>query len=757
MADDIPIYQQKTAVQPGGNLPAVGSALGKKPGYEPALDKSLADFDYYTNYAASAAQELGATLGKDRGQKPGGFLVPPIFESQKSFHQAYKEEEFQNLAFEGQQSLKKMQILASRNPTKASLATYQKEGTKVIEELLEISSPGNQADLKRGLKGIYENGALNVAEANYKKERDEMKAQANVRFDESTKSAYNNAFTGNKELSEQDRNIAMRNIDGMVQSGLINGEEAYKRLDIIENAQKMGDLHSKVQEWTKDGTYAEKIRQFAENRPESMTPLKHQEYLGSMMQVHGQYQAALNADQQLTYMSTLNQIQGGIQLSPSQLEDAKAQMGPQNALKLDHDILQLNKKANDTVKLVNDMTPDFGDVVKMSKWSDGEVDKVFNHYLAGAAAQAGVQPDEIPLTAQAQLAAGFGAPVKGFTDKLENAVRYGDAGTATEAARAIRTLNNNNPITVSKLDNNAKATAGLYDLYARNTSITGEEALKAARNEVYNIDDNTKKQRLEGLKQWYSDNKLNDYNVKLKRIAEGLGATEGWFGTGLFAKGKKELVPAGLTTVVDGLVQSMAQRTPNPEMAWTMAMDELKKTYKETDTNNRKEIMALAPETVLPGNSVWQQNDKIKAIKDMVDRNKELREKNGFVYNELDWPDAPDTENLIDKLLVEGDIKINVDGKPSKIVIVSDVVTQLSPTQQPSWQLNYIDEKGMQIPLMDMNGANAVARWVPDIKGLESQVKKRNDRLLTSAKALKEARGDVRDVYRNPITELGID
>lgn len=752
MADDIPIFEQKTAIQQGGALPSVGKALSQKPGYQMDIKKSLTDLDYYSKYAQQASSDLGQALGQIRGERPGGFVVPEIFENQKSFHDAYKKEEFVNLSYDGALALEKMKLLASRNPTRGNLQTYQKEGNKVIEDILDIASPGNKNELKRYLESNFDNGALNIAERNFKKEQEDMLHQGNIKQDQAIKNVYNNSFTGNKELSEKDKEIAIANVYSMINSHLINAEEGVKRIETIEKMQTRGEFDAKAKEWTDNGTFEENIKQYAENKPENITPIEHQENVANMMQYHNQYQSALSGQQYLTYMGTLNQIQSGVQLSPTQLDSAKQEMGPSYAVKLDHDLIKVSSKQNEIVNLSNEMQPDIGNPVKMSKWSDGDVDKVFNLRLNQAAQQAGVNPEEIPLTDQAQIASGMGAPVKSFTEKLENAVKYGGSEMATNASRAIRTLQHNSPVTISKLDKNANATANLYDLYARNTSINGEEALKAARNDVYNIDDNTKKQRIEAVDQWYKDKKYNNYNVKLKAIAEGIGVT-----SGLFNSANPKLVPAGLTTIVDGLVNSMAQRVPSPEIAWNMAMDELKKTYKETNTNNRKEIMALTPETTLPGNEIWQQNDKIRAIKNMVDKNKELKEKNGFVYNELDWPDAPDTNNLVDKLLVDGDIKINVDGKPSKIVIVSDIITQLSPIQQPSWQLNYIDEKGMQIPLMDMNGPNAVARWVPDISRLESEIKKREQRLFEEAKYKQEHRNDTKEFHLNQILETGID
>ena len=179
---DIPILEQQEGIAEGGGLPSFAS-MGSKPvpnARAPHLESSLADFQYYNNYARQGANELGEMLGTMRGQKPGGFIIPPIFDSQRSFNEAYKHEEFQNLNFEGSQALRKMQNEVIKNPTLQNINKYQQEGSDLVEQLINTATPSNQPQLKRSLKGQYETDMLGLSDALYNKTQQEALAHSNV-------------------------------------------------------------------------------------------------------------------------------------------------------------------------------------------------------------------------------------------------------------------------------------------------------------------------------------------------------------------------------------------------------------------------------------------------------------------------------------------------------------------------------------------------------------------------------------------------
>ena len=108
------------------------------------------------------------------------------------------------------------------------------------------------------------------------------------------------------------------------------------------------------------------------------------------------------------------------------------------------------------------------------------------------------------------------------------------------------------------------------------------------------------------------------------------------------------------------------------------------------------------------------ENDKAHQVYQMVEENKQIRANGGFALNELDWPDAPNFDDLMSGPLHSGPISILVDGVPRQIAVDSDVATQLSPLNDLSWGLGYMDDNKIFNPIINPFGNFGPYRFVPN-------------------------------------------
>ena len=728
---EIPQYESHEQVR-GETLPSMG-ALANKPvpkGQEPIqpyLEAAKADIDYFSRYAENSSHALAKSLGELRGQKPGGFMIPPIFESQKTFYEAYKAEELQNLNFEGQKALTGMQQLAGRNPTPNGLLSYQKQGSMTVQEILDTASPGNKAALKRSLTAKYDSGTLGLSEAIYNKNKAKMKSEANVRNDVGLTQIYDSAAEGNEVLTNETFDMRKRDLGNQLYKEEISQEEYHKQIKALEETRRNGKYAGKAKEWIKDDNFQEKMRDFVENNPDKLSPSNHQEVTQSMMRFHNQFEAARKGDQYLAYMDTRTAISGGQMPTPSQLETAKERMGRDYAAQID---LEIGKKnAKETLSLQNhqNFLDNIDNSSYQSQLNDKQFAKQFNQLVRNAESRMGLEPGAMPIAQQLELSQEIPRTNNVLAKQFNNDLKGGSPQRFHDAAMAYSNPNNKNNLTLLGVDKDAQARAYKYE-----NKIAAGHNPEIAYQMVNEDFANLSPQQLEAREQKFTEltKKNSDYDMStfdntLKLCAKNLDFPKAQF-------------PEELPLIWKNEVEDNFKRTNDMDSAMRMANKSIKDIY-----GIRKDrVMKLPPERYIQNyplaesyidNQIFDSAKEVfKEYKDIYDKHKEQD-----YYYEFDVKEVGSTnileakyqENRYMNLYKGGPIKarkIYRNGEIQKgIIDIQADSRSLRPQDGniPNYYVGFITEQSA-LPLKDPRNQFSPLRYKPDFTNLNTEMKR---------------------------------
>ncbi len=708
---DIPEYRRNTGITPAGSSGSFQAATaGVAKSHELMGDIS-------SGLAQTASNEKARLDGIEAAKTPGRKLFPAFTQSDQAFVRSYKEEEYNSLIYNGHKYLNDSYELASKNPTASSLKSFQNGAQKALEGYVSQSQQDLAPGLKRALEQMYDSKYYQLANAVEARNKKNMTANFRHGFSVDMENVGNFHLQGMHEAATEAYSRNIGNINNALANDLITSDQAkeFKDAALIDNESKYMTYRAIENEKEGGGEGYDLLKFMADNRDEKLTPLQQLEVNKHVKSALDTRQSMLATQQQLDYTKAKSTLQSG-NLTPAAMIDIQDQLSAQQFASFELEVAKYNAKAGQATNNLNSMLPNFGDAAAMSQYSNKQMDSVFEQILQQQKGNAERNGEEFKgsLIDQAMIAQDIKREVPSLVKKMDAAINFGSPEQALEAVRAYEMLKTNNEIGVQSIDPKTKSVGRLYSLYANNTSNTPEEALSRARGDVYGVSDDVRAERQENMKEYLKAKNLNTYQGKINHIAKSLG-TKHWFG-------KNEIIPAGITTKYSELLYDMAGDTPLAEEADAMVMDELRKTYKKTNTNNRAEIMKIPPESVLPNVGNFIENDKARALKDFVDKNQAIRKSGGVTFNELSWDGAPDlTKDLIEDKLVDGDLIINIDGKKRKVVVVTDQVTERPADGSYSWAFNYILDDGRQAPLMDLYNPSASARWYPDTRYVKSR------------------------------------
>ena len=408
---------------------------------------------------------------------------------------------------------------------------------------------------------------------------------------------------------------------------------------------------------------------------------------------------AISGQQQLVFANTSNKLDANVQMTPTELSTAKEEMGPKLAAKLDHQILMggaATRKINNESQgvLQNFDNPIFLSNVTPAPINHA-VDKVI---IPQAEAQKG---EPLTLTEQSQLLSTFKAPVQSFQNRISAGLQYGDMNQRLDAARALAVAKEKNPILVKGMTKDEMALADMYASKALDPKYQTPDGADKIRDEIYKVDEDTQKERARQVNTYVKDHQLNDAIVLKNATVKALGL-----------KPSKELkLPAGLTNVYMNLIRDNILRTGDTKQARDAADFEIKQNYGQ---DNNGKVKFMPPEKVYTNLGYVLQNDKLRAVKEMVDVNKKIKADGGYPLHDIEWPDEPDLSDLLKEPITKGPVKLKIDGHLRELEFDSDLTTQFSTSDDMSWSLGYVNEYGIVNPLINPNSRMGTYRFVPN-------------------------------------------
>src|SRR6266702_3562400 len=471
MAKEILEYEKSKTIQPTTE-PKMGeiaqpASLAKSFHEVGRANEALANFG--SQLAQNASKQAAQERGIDAAKNPGRSLWPSFTKADQEFNKAYKEEEGQVLQYRGTQAIRKMfdEVAKDPNPTGLSLDKYEKSSKDTINDIISNSDVSNKTVLKRYLEDVYEDGfsklSHKVEEANRRYLDKQMASQA--------VSTSENMISANKGWDSQTLENAIKSETELYQESM--GQYQYLNTPEGEKPELMAD-----------------IRKNPDNHVflKGLNRVQQDRVIGNLQNFNSNYQGALEGQRYINYTNAEAKRTLGT-LSPEDVNNAAETMGPRYAAKLNSSIATQQTKINKEAALSAEMTPVLDDAVQMSKYSNDQVNTVFQKILGVGAKNLGIDVNAMPLTAQAQLAEGIKAPITSLSDKLSSGIKSKDPRVESEAIASYNKLSENNPVSMAKIDNDADKISVL----AKNLKQGGTQELEAnlqAQQAILELDDN---------------------------------------------------------------------------------------------------------------------------------------------------------------------------------------------------------------------------------------------------------------------------
>jgi len=714
---ETPKFERSTPIKPAQATQGFGEVTSQFASFSSNIGQMGATL---AQESANKYAQLQGIKDAQRNAKEGKLrpMLPSFTEADKHYAAAYQQEQSQAIAHEGQQTLQAYLRTASKTPTGDALGDYEKFGKQSIDDLVSKAPRAVQPNLRRGLEDVYLNGFNKLADRVQQSNKEYLESQnvafANAKLDNISDLVNSNDLNAGYEALQNYKQF----VNEQAEQYRVTGGQAGYAPHIAIAAMKQGEdrWHQAVfnQGWKEaeaEGKSSEYIKNARENKPKEITAAQHDQYMKGLVSYAAEYNAALSAQQTIDYIKYATKVDTG-QMTEADLLQAQQKISEKQMAELEHRIATRNNSASKATLLYNESENRQNEAGFMSRYSGHEIDMIFGKKMElynNAMTQQTGQPHEATLAEKAMVAQTINAPIPALTQELSRVANYGTPAEAVEAARSMVMLDNNNlGVTIGGMSDKDKSILNTFKDLRSDTTYSPEESLKLAR-EQSNVDDNTKQSR---LNRWNDIKKEKDYYkdtaAKIKRIGDNIGAKTGWFR-------ERNLVPTGLDVSFDRIMNRLIPLYADPAKAEAEAFLQLSRVNKPTNVNNRNELMKMAPPP-----EVW--NDRYRALKEFVDKSNAHKAAGGFVLNDVDWPNAPDIDSLYSQPPIGGDLVINVDGKPRKIIIEGDLTTQWGSDMVPSYAFSYLDDDGVAMALMDFNTGEQ-ARWIPDYLGIDKRLK----------------------------------
>jgi hypothetical protein len=703
---DVPEYKRGNRIEPGAPVQGFEQAYSN-------LGAATRDIGAFGNQLAqNAANQIARQKGIDAAQTPGRKLIPAFTQADSEFTTAYKQEEANVLQFQGNQSLKKLYTEANKNPnpTSADLNLYEKNAKKSIDDLLQLSDTSNKTNLKRALENSYDGYFYDLANkvdnSNRRYMSDSLSAQS-----ESTRelmsSAARDGRTGDAEALYQER---LKQID---QKAALEGLSA-ERVAYLKNDEKefYANGHGEYEYLKK--TEQEKPEYIASIRkdPDSHEFLKglnraqQDRVIGRVQQFANQYESAFKGQQYINYANLLAKSNMG-QLSQEDIEssinDGKITAHQLADLKLRQS--NASSKSNRIHNEATGIVQNYDNPIFLANTTDAPRNYAADKIIIPLAEREKGGP--LTLSEQSQLLTSFKAPVESLQKRISAGLTSGTPAQKIDAAQSVAIAKEANPLLVKGMSKNDLALAGLYNSYSKNPQAMTEEGMKSIEDKIFNISKEDLEERQLKTDTYFKDRGLNDAGHLRYETLRALGLNN---------KSKIALDP-GLTIVYANKIRDAIMRTGDISQAEEDASFELKQYYGPDDQG---EVMYMPPNKAYTDLGYILNNDQLRSVKEMVDKNTEYKNKNGFVMTELEWENPPDFSKMTSGPLHEGSLKLKVNGEMRPIVVKSDITTQLSPLNDLSWAIGFLDNNKIFNPLIDPYARFGTYRFWPNKEFLES-------------------------------------
>jgi|DEB0MinimDraft_10_1074344.scaffolds.fasta_scaffold00353_3 predicted chitinase len=368
-------------------------------------------------------------------------------------------------------------------------------------------------------------------------------------------------------------------------------------IQIIENT-PLEDLHISEQERINITNTAKNAMARAESENEKVLNIKQE------FDKEAEKQRMFEYDLQLEMKAEHPNGPLNIDILNKDLEDGKLSID--NYRKYVKKTAKVELKEIEQLRLNKQISHNIENNLGLGDFTPEQIEDHFNNTLTYHKEEDGNPPN---IMKQAQIATLYKAPLKSFTNKLEGLIRDGDPEQANEAIIATSLLMSKNPNAIEKLGekersvvNYVAAVGGLNNAVGDKYAISSTKLIDKAREVVYNMDEDTKKQFAKDFK-----NLTKDEDVFKKTLDTALG-----FDT--------KDVPAPLREELRSLMSMEYQRTGQLGAAQKFVNDTVGRHMGKSILSGDR-VMLLPPEKLFPGTNPQVFEDMLlQNLNESVDR-----------------------------------------------------------------------------------------------------------------------------------------
>lgn len=691
---EAPTYQRQSSIQP------VSDTAHLRYGAAMSGDTAMTDMlgTMGLQIAQNSANEQARIKGVEAAKTPGKTLFPAFNETTKAFNDAYKKEEEQILQFESEKFLNNVYHEASLdpNPTSKTLFTFEDTAKKGIEDVLS-QSPNVTTELRRHLEKSYESKYMNLSERVFDSNRRYLKEQNAAQQELNESEMMNTMRDGNPEASQSYYNQALQNI----YTAAAQNNTPPERVAIQERALKREYVTGSLQKEYIDTPNKDKpafLAGLQDKISEDIPADDRDAIASSLVKFANQYESSFESQQYINFIKYKSKLDNG-ELTKSDLVDMQDNVSASQLSKLELEAAKGGSKSFKLETNARQVVDNYDNGVFLFNQTPGPINYAVDNIIIPIAEQEKGEP--LTLAEQGELLSSFKAPVESYQNRLSGALEVGSDEQKLDAARAIDYLKSSNPVIVKGMSKNDLALASMYSKYSQDPKYQGPGGLDLIKDKMSNLTPEVREERQKQASTYFRDNQLNDADYLKMKTYKAMDIK--------YKKGKSLPLKPGATVEYANLIRDGIYQTGDVEIAEKDAASKMKATYGEYGGK----VMRMPPTKVYTDMGYVLENSKMKAVKEMVDTNKDIKKNGGFALNDLEWDDAPDFSDMLSKPLGSGNPKIKIDGVLRDVVIDSDLDTQLSSLEDMSWSLGYLDEYGQMMPLINPFARTGNYRFKP--------------------------------------------
>lgn len=701
------VIQRQASIQPQGNVGGIQDAFNN------AAEAHEASLAYAKNIGHNLAIENAANQGaKSARENPGVEPIPAFTAGDKTFVDAYRQEEVNNITFKGQTFLNNAAAAVQEDPTPQNLMDYQNASQQTIGRLLEQTTEHNRANIERSLQGAYQGQFLKLSSQVEAKNKQVLSQNYAASTASNLEQVYNLEVQGLGEQASSIVNAQRQSTDSAINTESTTPEQARKTIEQFEDAKAIGSWVKRVNDARANGgdeAVNTLLEDFAKNPPENLTPLQYEKVGSNLLSYVNQQNALQRQAEQFRLANVNYQINSKQITNFDQLQEAGADLSAYDYLQASETLLRANKGSGVFDQIQTAMQRNDGSI---DNFNNTELESAYNKMLTDALVLQG-NPKGVPtFDDKTQVIGQMNAPVDAYFNETNFSLKSGDPQRMAEVMQGLQYLSDNAPNALNFKDSQARAIFEVADNLSRYSGIPLPEASKRAYEQV------TKptldiQQRAEN---WSKE-------VEIKRNADGSTREN------QLAAAYQDIFDVPPTDVgqdaaffeFSKLMESHYLQYPDFDVAKIATKRDMEKAWGESKwASDADETMFLPPEKAIKMSQVgnWFDNQIGLALQAVADNNKSAVE-NGILHKanveisegkRLDLKSV-DQNSLFSRPHGPGTSAI-IDGKERPVFLKTDGRSRFGKGT-PTYFLYYHDEFGFEQPVSDPYNPSGFAQFSP--------------------------------------------